>query len=105
MRRDPARNSRVWPAILLAMLLLTGCVSTQGGLRERECEDANQACSLSCGTPDVLERRLDEARRPAYIGTYVRCTAACNKKYAACLERLVPFERGAENSDTFKSRD
>lgn len=67
--------------------------------REMECEQASSACALSCGTPDVLERRLDRPQAPAYIGTYMRCSAACGKRYEQCIERIKAIESTRE-SDT-----
>lgn len=57
--------------------------------RERECERVNSECGLSCGTPEILERRIPSRETPAYISTYVRCTAACGKQYELCLQRIT----------------
>jgi hypothetical protein len=65
--------------------------------RKRTCERVNSECSLSCGTPEIVQRRIENKQTPAYIGTYVRCAAACGRSYEACLKRITEPESARES--------
>jgi hypothetical protein len=90
----------VLPFAMLLAARIVACVSTTGddpaeqmrAERRRHCKQANAECSLGCGTPDVMESRIGDDRTRDYMTGYVRCTAACDRHYRQCVERITANE-------------